>query len=258
VALDVRAPKSAAPVLDEKAEARAAALEAKAREHPCHSCPEREKHERWGLRATRLEEQVRGVERRIRSRTETLARQFDRVLGVLEELGYVRGFQLLPKGEVLARIYGEGDVLVSEAAGEQLFDGLSAAEAAALVSTVVYESRDRVPRSQEMPTSETSKRYRRLQSLWNRIRSVEDAHQVELCRELEAGFAQSVFHWAEGKPLEDVLAESQMAPGDFVRNCKLLSDLLKQIQEVAPEPTSGLMREARENVNRGVVAYTGV
>ena len=87
---------------------------------------------------------------------------------------------------------------------------------------------------------------------------MEDAHQVELCRELEAGFAQSIFHWAEGKPLEDVLTESQMAPGDFVRNCKLLVDLLKQIEDVAPEPASELAHEARAAVNRGVVAYTGV
>ena len=233
-------------------------MEQKAREHPCHSCPDREKHERWGLRANRLEDQIRGVERRVRARTETLARQFDRVLGVLEDLDYVRDFQLLPKGAALARIYGEGDILVSEAIGEQLFDGLSSPEAAALVSTVVYESRDRVPRPQEMPTRETSARYRRLGELWDRIRTVEDAHHVELCRELEAGFAQSIFHWAEGKPLEDVLAESQMAPGDFVRSCKLLVDLLKQIEDVAPAPAAGLMHEAREAVNRGVVAYTGV
>jgi ATP-dependent RNA helicase HelY len=258
VTLDVRPAKSEERFTDPQAEGRAEAIMRKAREHPCYSCPERAKHERWGLRGSRLEDQIRGVERRVRSRTETLARQFDRVLGVLQELGYVRDFELFPKGEVLARIYGEGDILVSEAVGEGLFDGLSAAEAAALVSTVVYESRDRVPRSQELPTSETAKRYRRLSSLWDRIRSVEDSHQVELCRELEAGFAQNIFHWAEGKPLEDVLAESQMAPGDFVRSCKLLVDLLKQIQEVAPEPASSVMREAREAVSRGVVAYTGV
>jgi ATP-dependent RNA helicase HelY len=258
VALDIRPPTPEPRAIDERAESRADALERKAGEHPCHACPDRPTHERWGLRASRLEEQIRGVERRVRSRTETLARQFDRVLAVLEELGYVRGFQLLTKGEILARIYGEGDILVSEAVGESLFDGLSAAEVAALVSTVVYESRDRVPRSQELPTAETAGRYRRLSSLWNRIRSVEDAHQVELCRELEAGFAASVFHWAEGKPLEDVLAESQMAPGDFVRNCKLLVDLLRQIEDVAPQPSAELAREARETVNRGVVAYTGV
>ena len=55
-----------------------------------------------------------------------------------------------------------------------------------------------------------------------------------------------------------VLVESQMAPGDFVRNCKLLVDLLKQIEDVAPKPASELAHEARGSVSRGVVAYTGV
>jgi ATP-dependent RNA helicase HelY len=258
VALDVRPPRPDASTADPKAQARAEALERKAFEHPCHSCPDRPKHERWAVRASRLQDQIRGVERRVRSKTETLARRFDRVLAVLEELEYVSDFQLLAKGEVLARIYGEGDILVSEAIGQGLFDELSSPEFAAIVSTVVYESRDRFARPSEMPTAETARRYSRLNRMWDRIRSVEDAHQVELCRELEAGFAQSIFHWAEGKPLEDVLAESQMAPGDFVRNCKLLVDLLKQIEDVGPEPASELAHEARAAVNRGVVAYTGV
>jgi ATP-dependent RNA helicase HelY len=49
-----------------------------------------------------------------------------------------------------------------------------------------------------------------------------------------------------------------MAPGDFVRNCKQLIDLLRQIEEVAPQQAPALVRRAREAVNRGVVAYTGV
>jgi ATP-dependent RNA helicase HelY len=55
-----------------------------------------------------------------------------------------------------------------------------------------------------------------------------------------------------------VLGEIGTAPGDFVRNCKQLVDLLRQIEDVAPEGLSGLARRAREAVNRGVVAYTGV
>jgi ATP-dependent RNA helicase HelY len=180
------------------------------------------------------------------------------VLGVLEQLGYVTGFSMLEKGRVLARIYGEGDVLVAEAIGEGLLEGLSAPEAAALVSTVVYESRERVPRRGEMPTATTAERYQALQHLYRRIRRVENEHHVELSRELDDGFATSVFHWAEGKPLEDVLRETGMAPGDFVRTCKQLLDLLRQIEEVASDGTSSVAHRAREAVNRGVVAYTGV
>jgi ATP-dependent RNA helicase HelY len=49
-----------------------------------------------------------------------------------------------------------------------------------------------------------------------------------------------------------------MAPGDFVRNCKQLLDLLRQIEEVAPPETAELVRAGRQRVLRGVVAYTGV
>jgi ATP-dependent RNA helicase HelY len=49
-----------------------------------------------------------------------------------------------------------------------------------------------------------------------------------------------------------------MAPGDFVRNCKQLVDLLRQIEDVAEPATSAQFREARGTVVHGVVAYTGV
>jgi ATP-dependent RNA helicase HelY len=258
VALDVRPPKRARDRLDVRAEREAAGLEELAARHPCHACPDRPTHERWAVRASQVEQRLRGIERRIRTRTETLARQFERVLGVLEELGYVREFTILPKGDVLSRIYGEGDILVAEALGDGLVTGLSPAETAAVISTVVYESRERVPRHSDMPTAETAQRYERLAHLWQRIRRSEDSHHVELCRELEAGFATPVFQWAEGKPLQDVLGETGMAPGDFVRNCKQLLDLLRQIEGVASGQTADLAHRAIESVNRGVVSYTGV
>jgi ATP-dependent RNA helicase HelY len=258
VALDVRPAKQRRDRLDARAQREAARLEELASRHPCHACPDRSTHERWAVRASQIEQRLRGIERRVKTRTETLARQFERVLGVLEELGYVRDFAILPKGDVLSRIYGEGDILVAEALGEGLVTGLSPAETAALVSTVVYESRERVPRHADMPTADTAERYQRLDRLWRRIRRSEDSHHVELCRELEAGFATPVFQWAEGKPLQDVLAETGLAPGDFVRNCKQLLDLLRQIEEVASARTAELAHQAIESVNRGVVSYTGV
>ncbi len=82
---------------------------------------------------------------------------------------------------------------------------------------------------------------------------------MQLCRELEAGFATPIFHWASGRALEDVLAETDMAPGDFVRNCKQLLDLLRQVEEVARAGRSRAVRSRRgPSVLRGVVAYTGL
>jgi ATP-dependent RNA helicase HelY len=256
--LNVRPPRARRPRWDPAAERKAVELERQADRHPCQACPDRPEHERWAARASKLENEVAALERRIRSRTETLGRQFDRVLAVLQELEYVRGFSLTEKGNVLRRIYGEGDILVVEALTDGLFAGLSSSEVAALVSTLVYESRERTPRRVEIPTGALRTRYRALSGLWSRIRAVEDSHQVELCRELDPGFMDTVFDWAEGKALEDVLSGSGLSPGDFVRNCKQLLDLLRQIEEVAGPDAAPAFRAAHGSVNRSVVAYTGL
>jgi len=258
VALDVRPQKAPKHRADPSVEREATKLDDRAARHPCHSCPERAKHERWARRVDEREASLSSTERRIRVRTETLARQFDRVLSVLRALGYVDGWSVTTKGRSLSRIYGEGDILVAEALARGLFDDLEPAEVAALLSSVVYEGRERVPLSGEMPTPETKERYEALQRTWRRVRRTEDEHQVQLCRELEAGFATPIFHWANGRPLEEVLVETEMAPGDFVRNCKQLVDLLRQVEEVANPETAALFAGARSAVTRGVVAYTGV
>jgi ATP-dependent RNA helicase HelY len=180
------------------------------------------------------------------------------VVAVLDELGYTDDFTLTEKGERLRRIYGEGDLLVAEAIEEGLFDALSPPEAGGLASAVLYESRDRVPRRPEVPTPALRARFRAMGDLWGRVRQVEESHQVELSRELDEGFASTIFDWAEGKPLEDVLGESGMTPGDFVRTTKQILDLLRQIREVAPEGASATAAAAADAINRSVVAYTGV
>ncbi|HET9311604.1 MAG TPA: DEAD/DEAH box helicase [Actinomycetota bacterium] len=258
VSLDVRPQKAPKHRADPSVEREATKLDDRAGRHPCHGCPERAKHERWARRVDEREASLSSTERRIRVRTETLARQFDRVLSVLRALGYVEDWSVTRKGRSLSRIYGEGDILVAEALDRSLFDDLEPAEVAALLSSVVYEGRERVPLSGEMPTPETKERYEALLRTWRRVRRTEDEHQVQLCRELEAGFATPIFHWASGRPLEEVLVETEMAPGDFVRNCKQLVDLLRQVEEVANPETAALFAGARSTVMRGVVAYTGL
>jgi ATP-dependent RNA helicase HelY len=170
----------------------------------------------------------------------------------------VQGFALTDRGERLRRIYAEGDILVVEGLSEGTFDGLSPSELAALVSSLVYESRERAPQRAEMPTARLRERYRDLSAMWSAIRRAEDQQGVALCRELDPGFMGTLFTWAEGKPLEDVLAASGLAAGDFVRNCKQALDLLRQIEEAAGEGVRAAARAARAAVDRSVVSYSGL
>ena len=117
---------------------------------------------------------------------------------------------------------------------------------------------ERTPRRTELPTRELKERFRGMTRTWSEVRRTEDSHQVELVRELDPGFAPTVLDWAEGKSLDDVLGASGLTPGDFVRNCKQLLDLLRQVEEVGGPDVGPAARAAHEAVNRGVVSYTGL
>jgi ATP-dependent RNA helicase HelY len=227
--------------------------------HPCHKCPELGRHLHFAERATRLEREIAGIDRRISRRTATLARRFSSVLEVLEQRAYVVDWALTPKGETLTGVYNEADLLVVEALQEGVLEGLDAPEVAALLSALVYEARGRdVEVGAGMPTDASHRAWLSLLRLWRVIKRDEDARGLELTREPDPGFAETAYAWAAGAELEDVLDEDDSA-GDFVRSLKQLVDLLRQIQEVAAsEELRALVRSTIARVHRGIVAYSAL
>ncbi|MGH2768485.1 MAG: DEAD/DEAH box helicase, partial [Actinomycetota bacterium] len=225
--------------------------------HPCHLCPDRERHTQWAERAARLEREVTGLRKRVDASTRTLSAAFERVVQILEEYRYLEGFNLTPRGWVLARIYNENDLLVSEALLSGWLEGLDPAELAALASTFVFESRGpaRVPGS--IPTAAARRAYSKIVSLSEQILRREQRAGIELTRGTEAGFGEIVYRWCRVAALEEVLGET--TAGDFIRSTKQTLDLLRQLREVAEDPElERALRAATESLNRGVVAYTGV
>ncbi len=64
--------------------------------------------------------------------------------------------------------------------------------------------------------------------------------------------------WASGAGLGAVLADTELAAGDFVRLTKQVVDLLDQISIVADAELGSTARAAIDAVRRGVVAYGSV
>ena len=63
------------------------------------------------------------------------------------------------------------------------------------------------------------------------------------------------YEWTKGDQLDEVLGDDELSGGDFVRQIRQLLDLLRQIAEVAPDPTTrDTARAAIRRVDRGVVA----
>jgi ATP-dependent RNA helicase HelY len=228
--------------------------------HPVAGCPDLRRHLRASARSERLEKDLRRLERRIRGRTESLARQFDRVLRVLQTWGYVEDWSLTVIGDQLARVYHECDLLVAEALRAGLFDDLDPAAVAGLASTFTYEARGPGPSPQAwFPSARVRRRWADLERLATEINLAEDEAGLPLTRRPDAGFFALAYSWAAGDDLGEVIADEEMSGGDFVRNVKQLIDLLRQISGVALEPaTAKSAGDAADLLFRGVVAASSV
>ena len=104
-------------------ERRISRLRADLRAHPCHGCAEREDHARWAERHHKLERDTRTLQRRIEQRTNTIARQFDRVCEVLTALGYLEDDEVTETGARLMRIYTDMDLVAAESLRHRALGG---------------------------------------------------------------------------------------------------------------------------------------
>jgi ATP-dependent RNA helicase HelY len=233
-------------------------LRAELRGHPVHGCDDREQHLRWAERWSRLRHDTDLLERRVQGKTHSIARVFDQVCAVLEDLGYLDGEAVTPAGRQLGRIYNEADLLVVECLRHGLWDSLTPAELAAVVSSLVYESR-RPDEVAQVPGGAVGAVLADQTRLWSELRDAESAHGLAFLREPDPGFAWAAWRWAGGADIEQVLADDpDLAPGDFVRWCKQLLDLLSQVVLVAEQPVRGTAQAAVGAVRRGVVAWSSV
>jgi ATP-dependent RNA helicase HelY len=237
-----------------------ARLRATLRAHPCHGCPDREGHARWAERYHRLRKDNDALERRMSSRTGSIARTFDSVCDVLTALGYLAEDAVTPAGRTLTRLYSESDLVVAESLRTGAWNDLDPAELAAVVSALIYESRRDDDPAPKLPPGRVREGLDALSEQWHRLHQLESDHGMTFLREPDRGFAWLAWRWAKGHTLDAVLQDSPLAAGDFVRCVKQLLDLLDQIVDAAPDgaPVAATARTAYTRLRRGVVAYTGV
>ncbi len=224
------------------------------RQHECHSCNDRETHARFAERAARLNRESAGLRERVENRTHVIAKTFDRICDVLTHLGYIGGEKPLEQGKILAKIYAESDLLLTETIKNGVLDSLSAPELVAVVSSVIYESRGSENYSPKMPHQNVANALAAITSIWAQLEDIEEDFGVKTQREPDFGFAFASFKWASGHSLSHILKGSDMTVGDFVRNIKQLIDLLTQISG-ASDKLRPTCREAIKKIDRGVVSY---
>ncbi|MDO4792249.1 MAG: DEAD/DEAH box helicase [Buchananella hordeovulneris] len=238
-------------------EERIAELKAALRAHPCHGCAEREEHARQARRWLKARKERDRLLGQVDRRTGGIVAKFDKVCVVLSELGYLAAGKVTAAGASLARIYCEKDLLVSECLRAGIWEKLTPAELAGVLSACVFE-----PRGTFGGGYPRGNLQRALQGTEQVARAVSRCAQragLDPLETTEPGIAAAVTQWAEGARLSDALAESEVTPGDFVRWVKQVMDLADQLTTASPTPELAMTaRAAHRALNRGVVAWSGL
>jgi ATP-dependent RNA helicase HelY len=248
-----------------------AALRQRMRDHPTHGESDREAKVRIAERYLRVEADNAQLRRKVEAATNSLARTFDRIVGLLAERDFIAVGGGDPKvtadGRMLARIYSESDLLVAECLRTGAWDGLGPEELAAVVSAVLYETRGADgpggPPTLQPPTEPVRRALYQTRKLSAALRADERRHGITATREPDEGFVAAVYRWARSGDLASALdasdntggAGSPLSAGDFVRWCRQVLDLLDQLRNAAPSPElRTTAKRAIDTVLRGVVA----
>jgi len=230
------------------------------KQHPCHNCNDREAHSRWAERYFKLKRELDASLAQIDGRTNQVARTFDRICSLLEELDYItfegEDTVVLEAGRTLSRIYGDRDLLISEALRKKTWQGLDAAGLAAMASALVYEARRDEELEIRVPKGNFADFAEKTVDLWWDLESISKKHKLPSTNQLDFSISYAFHRWASGAKLDQVLELADLLPGDFIRWAKQVIDALDQISQNADSPIASTAKNSIDQVKRGIVAYS--
>ena len=202
--------------------------------HPVEFDPDLRQRMRAAAQAERLLRELREIDTRVEGHNRSLSREFDRILEVLEHRGYLlrpeTGWSLTDKGTMLASVFHECDLLITESIGVGLLDDVEAPELAGLLSVFVHEHRSPEPPAPPwFPTSAARQRWLRILAVSEDLSAEERASGLGAHRPPDPGFFAAAHGWVAGHALSTVVGDEEVTGGDFVRTMKQLIDLARQI-----------------------------
>lgn len=244
------------------ADEKIARLQRELTSHPTHQCPRRADHEIWAHRTRDLRRSLARHEHQLREKTDGLGAAFRRICRYLHALGYLRDDKLTERGELLRQINAEADLLIAQVMVEGVLRGLSAVDAAAAVSTLVYVPRRDEPRGPQQFPKLLGRAVAGIEEIAERLRLGEAEYGIEPLRPTDTGLVVAMRLWAQGASLEATLRAADMPAGDFVRWAKQCLDVLDHMHRAAVASADQEMVRttagARRLLRRGIVAWSGL
>jgi ATP-dependent RNA helicase HelY len=186
--------------------------------------------------------------------------EFLRIVEVLEQFGAVRDWRLEPKGRVVAGLRHDNELFLAETVFRGIFDDCTLAEAAAVCSALLEESRSGEPMISRAFLRKRPKLKRKVEhmaTIADTVWQAQRARHIALPLSVHPGFMPAVFRWAAGDDDWAGVVEESFGghEGDLIRAMRRLIDLLRQLaegEEVLPA-TARLLAQAARVIDRGIV-----
>jgi superfamily II RNA helicase len=167
---------------------------------------------------------------------------------LLQELGYLKETELLPKGDICRNIYVQ-EILVTELVAGKLIDELEPADLAGLAAAIVYS-----PRSDDPTFTLSPPRWMPTIDLIQEKLCKIDHHRLATPFALYPAIAPAITAWTKGLSLNDIMKKHPLDPGDLVGVCRQSIDLLRQIMTtINSRQTRDKLTTAITALDRGVV-----
>jgi superfamily II RNA helicase len=173
-------------------------------------------------------------------------------LGMLEKFGYVKDFELTPRGEMAGRINGF-EIMGCEWYFSGALNNLKDESLAILFMAAVFESRRGDWYKQPNWEGIHADFFEAANSI-HLFREAEEEVDLSPLRELDFKFSQAVLHWYEGGSFAEFSEFTSAGEGDIVRHFLLCCQFLRQMSRVVEDKELGdRLKTVRSRLFRGVM-----
>lgn len=211
------------------------------------------------VKKERLLRKKKKLEKRLDSFGLSLSNQFNNIVNLLEERDFLsfddnKQVVIKEKGKLLTGLSTEADLLIAEVLNSKILDEISPLNLCAVISWFTYDSRGSITGEPPLawPDDKLLDFYVQISKISVSILKDEREYKIVRSRSIDCGLTYSIYEWAEGNDLFDVL-ELQLMGGDFIRSVLNIIDVLEHIRVAYPK-LYNTSKEAIRLLSRDIIS----
>jgi superfamily II RNA helicase len=226
--------------------------------HLCHTCPVLSDHMSAHANVRHLSLQIEAAEKQIARQQELYLEEFVNFTHVLEHFGHLANGKPTDAGELNAHIRATNGLLIAEVVRRGVLDGLQPVAMAAVISTLIFESRRPMTVSLDGVPRDVRAALEQVFGIATDIGYTQERYGIRVPVNVEIALVPTILAWGNGVEWPKVARAVELDDGDLVRAFRQLIDLLHQLRAAPglPATFTGRISDAIKQLDRDVISAT--